>query len=85
VYDDGKGVMLMGRLERDDESDRAPQTPSQKVATPRRVAWRYYALAVLLFLLGTAIVMLIFGPPPPLEIAGMAITAVLIAYIIQAK
>ncbi len=85
MYDDGKGVMLMGRLERDDVPDRAPQTPSQKVATPRRFAWRYYALAVLLFLLGTAIVMLIFGPPPPLEIAGMAITAVLIAYIIQAK
>ena len=43
VYDDGKGVMLMGRLERDDVPDRAPQTPSQKVATPRRFAWRYYA------------------------------------------
>jgi len=81
----GRGAMLMDRLERDDMPERAPQVPPQKVATPRRFAWRYYALAVLLFLLGTAIVMLIFGPPPPLEIAGMAITAGLIAYIIQSK
>ncbi len=73
----------MGLVERDDLPERASQDSPQTVATPRRVAWRYYVLAILLCLLGTVIVTLTFGPPPPLELAGIVITAAVIVYVIR--
>ncbi len=83
LYDDmtGQGDMLMGLVERDYMHERASQDPPQTVATPRRFAWRYDALAILLCLLGTVIVTLTFGPP--LEIAGIIMTAAVIAYVIR--
>jgi len=81
----GKGDMLMGLLKRDHLHARASQNPPPKGVTHKRITWRYYALTILLCLLGTVIVMLVFGPPPPLEIAGIVITVTVIAYIIQSN